>query len=54
VDHALTEEHRRVYVPRGRLMLAASVLVGWIDRRGDAAVRSRRGRDCSLFSLVVS
>jgi len=30
VDRALTEEHRRVYVPRGRLVLAASVIIGWI------------------------
>ena len=29
VDHGLTEEHRRVYVPRGRVVLAASVLLGW-------------------------
>lgn len=30
VDHGLTEEHARVYAPRGRLVLAASVLVGWV------------------------
>jgi len=29
VDHALTEEHDRAYAPRGRWLLAASVLVGW-------------------------
>jgi hypothetical protein len=29
VDHALTEEHGRTYGPRGRGVLAASVLVGW-------------------------
>ena len=29
VDHALHEEHGRLYAPRGRWVLAASVLVGW-------------------------
>jgi hypothetical protein len=29
IDHALTEEHGRAYAPRGRWLLAASVLVGW-------------------------
>jgi hypothetical protein len=29
VDHALTEEHGPAYAPRGRRLLAASVLVGW-------------------------
>jgi hypothetical protein len=29
VDRALTEEHGRAYAPRGRWLLAASVLVGW-------------------------
>jgi hypothetical protein len=29
VDHALTEEHGSAYAPRGRWLLAASVLVGW-------------------------
>jgi hypothetical protein len=29
VDHALTEEHGDAYAPRGRWLLAASVLVGW-------------------------
>jgi hypothetical protein len=29
VDHALTEEHGRAHTPRGRWLLAASVLVGW-------------------------
>ena len=29
VDHALSEEHGRAYAPRGRWVLAASVLVGW-------------------------
>ena len=30
VDHALAEEHGRMYTPRGRWLLAASVLVGWL------------------------
>ena len=30
VDHALDEEHGRAYRPRGRWLLAASVLVGWL------------------------
>ena len=29
VDHSLDEEHGRAYGPRGRWLLAASVLVGW-------------------------
>jgi hypothetical protein len=29
VDHSLGEEHGRAYRPRGRRLLAASVLVGW-------------------------
>jgi hypothetical protein len=29
VNHAMTEEHGRAYVSRGRWLLAASVLVGW-------------------------
>jgi hypothetical protein len=29
VDHALTEAQGRAYAPRGRWLLAASVLVGW-------------------------
>jgi hypothetical protein len=30
VDHALAEEHGRAYAARGRWLLAASVLVGWL------------------------
>ncbi len=30
VDHSLGEEHGRAYRPRGRWLLAASVLVGWL------------------------
>ena len=30
VDHTLDEEHGRMYRLRGRLLLAASVLVGWL------------------------
>ena len=30
VDHALEEEHGRAYQARGRRLLAASVLVGWL------------------------
>jgi hypothetical protein len=30
VDHALAEEHGRAYAPRGRWLLAASVLAGWV------------------------
>jgi len=30
VDHALAEEHGRAYEARGRRLLAASVLVGWL------------------------
>jgi len=30
VDHSLAEEHGRAYRPRGRWLLAASVLVGWL------------------------
>ena len=30
VDHAIDEEHGRAYRPRGRWLLAASVLVGWL------------------------
>jgi hypothetical protein len=30
VDHAFTEEHGRAYAPRGRWLLAGSVLVGWL------------------------
>jgi hypothetical protein len=29
VDHALAEEHGRAYAPRGRRLLAASILFGW-------------------------
>lgn len=30
VDHALAEEHGRAYASRGRWLLAASVMVGWV------------------------
>ena len=30
VDHSLAEEHGRAYGPRGRWLLAASVLAGWL------------------------
>jgi len=30
VDHALSEEHGRAYRPRGRWLLAASVLIAWL------------------------
>jgi len=30
IDHALAEEHGRAYAPRGRWLLATSVLVGWL------------------------
>jgi hypothetical protein len=30
VDHPLGEEHGRAYRPRGRWLLAGSVLVGWL------------------------
>jgi hypothetical protein len=30
VDHSLAEEHRRAYGARGRWLLAASVLLGWL------------------------
>jgi hypothetical protein len=30
VDHALSVEHGRSYAPRGRWLLASSVLAGWI------------------------
>ena len=30
VDHSLDEEHGRAYASRGRWLLAASVMVGWL------------------------
>ena len=61
VDHALTEEHGRTYAPRGRWLLASSVVAGWLVgvamRNKFTAIMSHRSgetEDVTIADLAVA